>query len=94
MHLADIVLLCLLSFYTVRANYYSNNNQECCKCPDSGKDDSENSYIQIGSLTKEQQELLDLHNKYRRQVAEGKVPKQPGSSKIRDLVSADFKILR
>ena len=38
-------------------------------------------------LSKEKQELLDLHNKYRRRVANGQVNGQPPSNKIRDLVS-------
>lgn len=81
----NILMLFLLSIYQVRAEYYSLN-QECCKCPEPEVNKNVNNNIQIGRLSKDKQELLDLQNQYRREVAEGRVPNQPASSKIKDLV--------
>ncbi|KAM7541049.1 hypothetical protein Aperf_G00000027719 [Anoplocephala perfoliata] len=57
---------------------------ECCKCPDSAAK-SGGAGSNTGSLSEEKQELLKLQNEFRRQVAQGKVPRQPASSKIKDL---------
>lgn len=53
------------------------------------EDDSEvKAPVKRAALSSEKQELLDLHNKYRRQIAEGRVPGHPGSNKIGDLVGS------
>lgn len=94
MQALNIFVLFLLSIYQTQALW----SQVCCSCPDleeedgsefisftGGNDEDENT-IKRSSLTREKQELLDLHNEYRRQVALGKVLGQPPSSNIRDLV--------
>ncbi|KAM3173476.1 hypothetical protein ACTXT7_012428 [Hymenolepis weldensis] len=84
MRVLNILVLFLLSIYQVRAEYYYNN-QECCKCPEPEVNKIVNNNVPFGRLSKDKQELLDLQNQYRREVAEGRVPNQPGSSKIKDL---------
>ncbi|VDL37729.1 unnamed protein product [Hymenolepis diminuta] len=84
MQTLNILVLLLLSFYRVRAEYYPNN-RECCKCPEPEVYKNVNNNSPFGRLSKDKQELLDLQNQYRREVAAGRVPNQPASSKIRDL---------
>nr|CDS32832.1 venom allergen (val) protein [Hymenolepis microstoma] len=84
MQALNALVLVLLCIYQVRAAYYYRN-QKCCKCPEEEEHTTVNNNTPSGSLSKEKQELLDLHNQYRREVAGGKVPNQPGSSKLKDL---------
>ncbi|KAM7540468.1 hypothetical protein Aperf_G00000027677 [Anoplocephala perfoliata] len=81
----------LLSIYQTQAIW----SRTCCSCPGLEEDGTEyvtftgglddEDLVERYSLSKEKRELLDLHNEYRRRVAQGKVPGQPPSSKIRDL---------
>ncbi|VDO05622.1 unnamed protein product [Rodentolepis nana] len=85
MQALNVLVLVLLSVYQVRTQYHYSS-QKCCKCPETEENNNANANIPSGSLSADKQELLDLHNQYRRKVAGGKVPRQPASSKVKDLV--------
>ncbi len=64
----------------------TSNYQDLDEHDEADKENSPDDTPSPGSLSGDRAELLQLHNKYRRKVASGKVNGQPTSSKIHDLV--------